>query len=184
MIFNALGEVTHMLTIIWSDELRLTTIFFKELLAAIITIEHIIEINPDNPVIHIAIDNTAAYHVLRRMYSSNLAALQLVLRLRRRMGSTHELRVTSIRGVDNVADDVSRNRLVIDEARREATWRQMRLAQEGLPHIGDSSSYEHGVMQAERHAEDEDLTDLGPLVYLMTSEEDMGEPTGEGTRLC
>jgi hypothetical protein len=107
--FNENGHVTESEVLNWSVPTAAAHIFLKELLAAVITVERMLKKHPAAATIVLACDNTAACHVLRKMYSSNEHALKMVKRIHRALsarGAT--LRVVSVRGVDNVADAPSR----------------------------------------------------------------------------
>lgn len=87
-------------------------IFVKELLAATLAIERACaELNENEQTeIFIAIDNTAAAAVLRRLYSTTDYGSELVLRVIRALGDKRSLRVISIRSEDNPSDPLTRNR--------------------------------------------------------------------------
>lgn len=87
-------------------------IFVKELLAATLAIERICsELNENEQVeIFIAVDNTAAAAVLRRLYSLTEFGSELVLRVINALKGKHSLRVISIRSEDNPSDPLTRNR--------------------------------------------------------------------------
>lgn len=96
----------------FTESLRGKHIFVKELLAATLGIERLCAtLQPDDSVeIFIAVDNTAAAAVLRRLYSTTEAGAELVLRVIRALDDRHILRVISLRSEDNPSDPLTRNK--------------------------------------------------------------------------
>lgn len=112
--------------IVWSDSFRERAhIFLKELLAAVLTIERAIMRHPSCTRIVLVCDNTAACHVLRKMYSNNRDALELVHRVHNALLKNHAtLVIVGIRGIDNIADCPTRG-MDLDPGRLARTWDQI-----------------------------------------------------------
>lgn len=88
-------------------------IYIKELLAATIMIERTGSLHP-GAKISIAIDNTAVVYAIRRMFTCNKVALELLRRIEKAVASHHLLlECIPIPGALNPADDPSRMRLTI-----------------------------------------------------------------------
>lgn len=95
----------------WSEPTNTNEIIFvREIRAAIVTICRAIESEDEAPThVIVAVDNTAAVHVLRRGYSSHSVASNLVADLHRHLElKDSKLTVVPVRGIDNVADVPSR----------------------------------------------------------------------------
>ena len=136
MHFSSLGGVGSVDAIQWSPSVRKCSIFVKELLAAVIAIERAMRY-PHTKTICIAVDNTAAAHVLRRRYSNNSAALEMMLRLDKQITAAHvDLEVISVPGSDNVADCPTRGKSLCP-IRAARTWHQLQAAR-----LGQSLEYE------------------------------------------
>lgn len=87
-------------------------IFVKELLAAVLAIEWCCQnLGSENSIeIVIAVDNTAAAGVLRRLYSTTKMGDEMVRRVLAALDSRHILRVMTLRSEDNPSDPLTRNR--------------------------------------------------------------------------
>lgn len=109
----------------WDVNIAKTHIYFKELLAAIRAIESLLDRRPSVKVIYVAIDNTAAAHALRRMYSTNASALERIIRLSERLEQANvRLHVVSVRGIDNLADCPTRSRPPRADEKKWNAWMQ------------------------------------------------------------
>ncbi len=102
------GAPTDILDLPYKD----THIFVKELLAATLAIGWICKHigGEHNVEMVIAVDNTAAAGVLRRLYSSTDLGCELVSRILIALADKHTLRVVTLRSEDNPSDPLTRNR--------------------------------------------------------------------------
>ena len=134
--FTETGEVvlSSVKTVTWNQKMRPAHIFLKELLAAVLAIEHTISTLPKVRVIRIAVDNTAAGFCMRRMYSNNDEALKLLIRLNTKLGGRIVLDVVTVRGIDNAADCPSRKD-PLEEHRNRAAWNQFLANVSGVGHV-------------------------------------------------
>lgn len=145
-IFDDVGNVIDNKELKWDCKIAKTHIFLKELLAAVIAIKRLVSKHPHIKRVCIACDNTAVCHVLRKMYSNNKTALELV---RRVYGLNIALSVIGLRGIDNVADCITRG-VPICEVRRKNTWKTIIAAESGYrleaivqPHTSSRDEVRH-----------------------------------------
>jgi len=110
-------------------------IFVKELLAAVLSIEWCCQhLGSERGLeIVIAVDNTAAAGVLRRLYSVTILGDELVRRVIRALDSRHTLRVLTVRSEDNPSDPLTRTRPLCPA--RNAVFREIVSAYQVGRHI-------------------------------------------------
>ena len=131
---------THIIP--WDNDLVKAHIFIKELLAAVLCVEHILRRAERIDAIILACDNTAACSILQRGYSSNTHATTLVTRLKTATDrAACRLRIVQVRGVDNVADNPSRGLTSIEPHRLTATVEQLRGASQGWSKLWPTTRY-------------------------------------------
>jgi hypothetical protein len=144
----------------WNHKVAKTHIFIKEMLAAVMAIERAGRLFPTCKRIRIACDNTAACHCLRRMYSTNSVAVDLLKRIYRCLGRTILLEVVSVRGVDNAADCPSRG-CALEPRRNEATWRELMAFDEGNPRVAAIIDVNTAVGTRHPEPDDDIFEDIG-----------------------
>lgn len=113
----------------WNRGLRPAHIFLKEMAAAVTLIEHLAMLHPGKRI-QICCDNTGVVGAIRRMYSVNRAANEMLKRIAKIMRS-QRVEVVGIRGIDNVADCPSRG-VAICPKRLKATWQCLADADRGI----------------------------------------------------
>jgi hypothetical protein len=97
-------------------------IFFREMEAALWAIELALQVYGDGIAIHLAVDNTAAVHCLRRMHSTTRTGSMIVKRVDFLLQAhSATLTVVGVRGIDNVADCPSRGSDSLQPKRIDAT---------------------------------------------------------------
>jgi hypothetical protein len=108
IIFNADRTISRRQGIPWSAAQRSMHIFFKELLAATLLIEHLC-LATKNCVLVIGIDNSAVAWVLRRLFSTTTQGQELVIRIYRALTlSSNRLDIRQILSEDNPSDVMTR----------------------------------------------------------------------------
>lgn len=126
--------------------------------------------NPQVERIHIVVDNTAVAGVLRRCYSSNAKATEMLKGLKARV------RAIVVPSEVNVADSPSRNTR-IEENRRIRTWRAFQGDDEGRRE-GNAQRHPNLSSGTLRHEEDIEgfdddlLMDTLPTSYDFTPDDD------------
>lgn len=140
----------------WTGSALLAHIFVKELLAAVMCIEYICTWCEPQTMIHIAIDNTAACHVLRRLYSSTKVGLELANRVLKALRSKEAgLDVVSIKSEENPSDAPTRNREVSSD-QTENLFRIFEASKRGLHRQQSSRPFKRSgdaTFSRVRHAE-------------------------------
>jgi hypothetical protein len=143
--------------IVWPLELENAHIFLKELFATVAAIERVMSKHPLAQKVTVVCDNTAACHALERRFSSNSHALELICRLEKKLSARQaQLTVVSIRGVDNVADCISRGHNRALDDRRLSTCLQIREHTQGRSKLYSIEPYEANDMPEIRHDEELD----------------------------
>ena len=159
VLFSKTGNIIpgETRSVTWHADFVKAHIFLKELMAGVLTVEHIVKQYPSVQKIQLAVDNTAAAFCLRRMYSNNHNAVELLTRLDKLITEKVLLKIVTVRGVDNAADCPSR-RVPLDPIRNLATWNQLVSSGKGRTHIDCvvSPNTKSGV----RHEDEDDNDDI------------------------
>lgn len=155
-------------------------IFLKELLAAIRCIQATIR-GPS--IIRIGIDNTAAAHAIRNMYSSNSAANVFLRDLRESLLQSNSIvEVVSLRSKENAADGPSRSRMATEkevaDTRVALSRKQLEDEEKGLrSNAYEEEEREQRDLVRHRDCNENDAEDEDCLSALLTHDEVEARPS-------
>ena len=159
VVFTRASEVLHVTSQKWPSLTFSGNIFIQEVAAAVWAVKYVCQHYPTHKQLHILIDNVGAVHSMRKWYSSNDIACDL---LRQGFDTCSHwqicLNVIAIQGCDNVADEPSRL-LPIDNGKLRRTLQVVEDFHMGSGMVQPQSCI-HTRWSREHHELIEDIVDM------------------------